>query len=188
MRKLIMFNSVSLDGYFTGDDSDMSWAHKAPDDTEWNTFVSGNARGGGALLLGRVTYEMMASFWPTPMAGKMMPAVARGMNRMTKLVFSRTLKKPAWQNTRLVKGDLVAAVQKLKRSRGPGIAILGSGSLVAQLAPAGLIDEYQLVVCPIVLGSGRTLFEGVNPPLHLRQTGSRSFANGSVVLTYRPEQ
>jgi dihydrofolate reductase len=188
MRKLIMFNSVSLDGYFTGTDGDMGWAHKAPDDKEWNAFVSGNARGGGALLLGRVTYEMMASFWPTPMALKMMPAVAAGMNRMTKYVFSRRRKKLSWENSELLTGDLVATVRKLKRSRGPDLAILGSGSLVAQLASSGLIDEYQVVVCPIVLGAGRTLFEGVTPPLRLKQTGSRAFANGSVVLTYRSEK
>ena len=99
MARLAVFNSVTLDGYFTDDKGDMSWAHKDPNDTEWNEFVSGNASGGGALLLGRVTYEMMAGFWPTPAAMEMMPAVAEGMNRMTKVVFSRTMKKASWANT-----------------------------------------------------------------------------------------
>ena len=119
MARILVFNSVSLDGYFTDAHNDMSWAHKDPNDAEWNAFVGGNASGGasggGALLLGRVTYEMMARFWPTPAAMQMMPEVAKGMNAMTKIVFSRSLKKAAWSNTRLMKGDLVAEVKKLKQ-------------------------------------------------------------------------
>src|SRR5687768_11902415 len=95
MARILVFNSVSLDGYFTDASNDMSWAHKDPNDTEWNEFVSGNASGGaaggGAMLLGRVTYEMFAGFWPTPAAKEMMPEVAKGMNDMTKIVFSRSL-------------------------------------------------------------------------------------------------
>ena len=113
MRRLVVFNQVTLDGYFTDPRGDMSWAHKDPGDAEWNAFVGGNASGDGALLFGRITYEMMASFWPTPAAMEMMPAVAEGMNRMPKYVVSRTLKKVAWKNTTLVKGELVAEVRKL---------------------------------------------------------------------------
>jgi dihydrofolate reductase len=186
MRKLIVFNQVTLDGYFTDPTGDMSWAHKDPGDVEWNAFVGSNASGNGALLFGRITYEMMASFWPTPAAMDMMPAVAEGMNRMPKFVVSRTLKQVGWKNTTLLKGDLLAEVRKLKQEPGPGIAILGSGSIVSQLAQAGLIDEYQVVVNPLVLGDGRTLFEGVTRRLRLRLTGSRVFGNGSVSLTYEP--
>src|SRR5688572_4878072 len=104
----------------------MSWAHKDPNDAEWNEFVSGNASGGGALLLGRVTYELMASFWPTPQAKEMMPEVAEGMNRMKKFVASRTLKSPSWANTTVVKGDLAGEVRKLKKESDKDTAILGS--------------------------------------------------------------
>jgi dihydrofolate reductase len=186
MRRLVVFNQVTLDGYFTDPKGDMSWAHKDPGDSEWNAFVSGNAGGDGALLFGRVTYEMMAGFWPTPAAMEMMPAVAEGMNRMPKYVCSRTMKKASWKNTTLLKGELVGEVRKLKAEPGPGIAILGSGSIVAQLAQAGLIDEYRVVVNPLVLGDGRTLFEGATKRLPLRLTGSRVFGNGSVLLTYEP--
>ncbi len=127
MRKLSVFNAVSLDGYFTDADGDMSWAYAGSDDPEWQTFVSGNAKGGGALLLGRVTYEMMASYWPTAAAKAAMPAVADGMNRMEKFVASRTMTSADWQNTTVLNGDLVGAVKKLKASPGPDIAILGSG-------------------------------------------------------------
>jgi dihydrofolate reductase len=184
MRKLIVFNQASLDGYFVDATGDMSWAHK--DDPEWNAFASENASGGGGLLFGRVTYEMMASFWPTPPAMQMMPAVAKGMNESPKIVFSRTLEKASWNNTRLINGDIAVAVRKLKKETGPGIAILGSGSIVAQLAQAGLIDEYQIVMNPIVLGGGRTMFEGVEDKLHLKLTRSRTFKNGNVLLCYEP--
>jgi dihydrofolate reductase len=184
MRRLTVFNNVSLDGYFTDADGDMSWAHN--NDPEWNAFAAENAGGGGALLLGRVTYELMASFWPTAQAMKTMPEVAKGMNSMPKIVASRTLREPAWSNTMVVRSDLPAAVRKIKREDGPDIAILGSGSIVSQLAQEGLIDEYQIVVQPIVLGSGRTLFEGVKEKLRLKRTTSRTFGNGNVFARYEP--
>ena len=99
-----MFNHVSLDGYFVDKKGEMRWAHK--NDPEWNEFVAGNASGGGVLLFGRVTYELMASYWPTPMAAQHSPVVAEHMNKLQKVVFSRTLDKASWSNTKLVKGDV----------------------------------------------------------------------------------
>ena len=123
---------------------DMSWAHKR--DEEWNAFTSGNASGEAELLFGRVTYEMMAAFWPTPEAARMLPQVAAGMNRMRKFVVSRTLKEASWQNTTLLKGDLVSEANRLKQQPGPDLLIMGSGSIVSQLTEAGLIDAYQIVM------------------------------------------
>ena len=184
MRSLIVFNHVSLDGYFVDKKGDMRWAHKQ--DPEWNEFVAGNARGGGVLLFGRVTYEMMASYWPTPMAAQNSPAVAEHMNNLQKVVFSRTLDKASWNNTKLVKGDLATEVRKMKQESGQGLVIMGSGTIVSQLAQEGLIDEFQIVVCPIVIGSGRTLFEGVTEKLNLKLTKSRTFGNGNVYTCYEP--
>jgi dihydrofolate reductase len=184
MRRLSVFENVSLDGFFVDAGGDMSWAHKHDD--EWNAFVGGNARGDGALLFGRVTYQMMASFWPTPQAAQMLPDVAAGMNRMPKYVVSRSLDRVDWQNTTLLKGELVPQIQALKASAGPDLVILGSGSLVSQLAQARLIDEFQLVVNPLVLGRGRTLFETVDRRIDLRFRKSRSFGNGNLVLWYEP--
>jgi dihydrofolate reductase len=186
VQKLISFTQVSLDGYFADSHGDMSWAHKRPDDAEWNAFVAGNASGGGTLLFGRVTYEMMASFWPTPMAAQMMPDVAEQMNKLPKVVFSRTLSTVTWSNTRLFPSNLVEEVRQLKQDAGAGIAILGSGSLVSQLASAGLIDEFQVVVNPIALGQGKSLFAGIARPLQLKLKSERTFSNGNVVLTYVP--
>jgi dihydrofolate reductase len=184
MPKLVVYNSMSLDGYFTDADGDMSWAHKQ--DPEWQAFVSENAGGGGQLLFGRVTYDLMASFWPTPLAAHSNPIVADRMNNLRKYVFSTTLQQAAWNNTILFKGDLATEVRKLKQEPGPAIVIMGSGSVVAQLAEAGLIDEYQIVLNPLVVGSGRTLFEGVKRKLPLKLAKSRAFGNGNVVLFYEP--
>jgi dihydrofolate reductase len=184
MRKLIVFNSVTIDGYFTDMNGDMSWAHQQ--DPEWNEFVAENAKSGGELLFGRVTYEMMASFWPTPAAAKQFPTVAEGMNNSPKVVFSRTLDQASWQNTRLVKGNLAEEVRKLKDESGDHMVIMGSGSIIAQLAPENVIDEYQLVLNPIVLGAGRTMFDGTKERLKLKLTNSRTFGNGNVLLCYAP--
>jgi len=184
MSKLVVFNMVSLDGFFVDGKGDMSWAHK--NDAEWNAFVNENASGSGVLVFGRITYELMASYWPTPMALKNSPVVAKGMNDMSKIVFSRTLEKACWSNTELIKGDLVAEVRKLKDERGPDMVILGSGSIVSQLAQQNLIDEYQVALNPIVLGKGRTMFEGVKDKLNLKLTKSRTFGNGTVFTCYQP--
>ncbi len=187
MAKLTVFNQISLDGYFTDTQEDMSWAHKAPDDVEWAEFVNSNAQGGGSLLFGRVTYEMMASFWPTPVAAERMPIVAERMNRLQKFVFSRSLSEATWSNTTLIKGELADEVRRLKQDSSNDITILGSGSIVAQLSAERLIDAYQLVLCPLALGGGRSLFEGLPSRLDLRLLETRVFNNGSVVLTYEPK-
>jgi dihydrofolate reductase len=101
-------------------------------------------------------------------------------------VFSRKLDQVTWNNTTLLKGDLAAEVRKLKQEPGPNIVVMGSGSIVAQLAEAGLIDEYQIVLNPIVVGNGRTMFEGVKRKLPMKLASSRAFANGNVVLFYEP--
>ena len=186
MRKLVVFNNVTLDGYFAGVNGDFSWAHSGSDDAEFNAFVADNASGGGELLLGRITYELMVSYWPTPDAIKNDPIVAEGMNSMPKVVFSRTLDHASWSNTRLVRGNIASEIRKMKQEPGRGIAILGSGSIVAQLAPEGLIDEYQVVVNPVVLGQGRTMFDGIKERLHLKLTKTRTFSNGKVFLCYEP--
>jgi dihydrofolate reductase len=186
MQKLIVFNNVSVDGYFVDKNGDMRWAHNEKKDPEWDAFVASNASGGGTLLFGRITYELMASYWPTPLAAQNDPVLAERMNKHRKIVFSRKMEKASWENTNLVKGDLVEEVRKMKKESGPGMAILGSGSIVSQLAPVGLIDEYQVVVIPIVLGGGRTMFEGIKKKLPQKLMKSRAFGNGNVLLCYEP--
>jgi dihydrofolate reductase len=186
MRKLIAFNHVTLDGYFVSAGGDFSWARNGNEDPEYSAFVAENASGGGQLLFGRVTYDLMASYGPTPIADQHNPGVAAGMNSMEKVVFSRTLEKASWNNTKLVKGNLVAEVRKMKEEAGPGMAILGSGSIVAQLALERVIDEYQMMVDPVALGKGRSMFDGIRETLTLKLAKTRTFKNGKVFLCYEP--
>jgi dihydrofolate reductase len=187
MRKLSVFNQVSVDGYFKTSSGDMGWAHQNDDDPEFKDFIAGNAVGGGMLVFGRTTYEMMTSFWPTPIAAEQFPVVAKQMNSLPKIVFSKTLKKVSWNNTKQVKGDLVAEVRRMKKEPGEQMVILGSGSIVSQLAQADLIDEYQLLVVPIVLGEGRTMFQGSKKTLNLSLAKTRTFRNGRVFSVYVPK-
>lgn len=186
MRKLIVFNHISLDGYFTGENGDFRWAHTGNDDPEYAAFVAGNASGDGQLLFGRITYDLMAGYWPTPIADQQNPVVAKAMNNMQKVVFSRTLEKALWNNTKLIKTNIVSAIRKMKNEPGPGMVIMGSGSIISQLASEKVIDEYQIIVNPVALGKGRTMFEGMKKMLSLKLTSTRTFLNGKVFLCFEP--
>lgn len=183
MSRLNVFNNVSLDGYFTGANNDLSWAHAGADDEEFGAWIAGNASGGGALLMGRVTHDLMIQYWPTPMAIQNDPVVAKGMNDAKKYVFSRTLAQSSWKNTTILRGDVAEEVRKLEQVE-EDITILGSGTIIAQLAETDLVDTWQFVIVPVFLGKGRTMFEGVTKPHALKLTASRSFRNGRVVNSY----
>ena len=183
MRKIVVFNLVTLDGYFAGQDGDISW-HNV--DAEFNEFAIEKVKAGNTLLFGRVTYELMAGFWPTPEAIKRDPIMAERMNNLPKIVFSRTLDRVEWNNTRLVKADMLSEVRKMKQESGTNMTILGSGSIISQLAQHELIDEYQLLVNPVVLGKGKSMFQGLRDKLALKLTKSRIFGNGNVLLHYEP--
>jgi dihydrofolate reductase len=184
MRKLLVFNNVTLDGFIADVNGDMSWAHSQ--DPEWQAFIAENAKGESQMLFGRKTYDLMASFWPTPQAIQAMPGVAETMNKSPKVVFSRSLDKATWSNTTLVKGDPAAEVRRLKNEPGPGMVIFGSGTIVSLLAQEGLIDEFQIVVIPVVLGQGKSMFTGIKHKLPLKLIKTRIFGNGNVLLCYEP--
>jgi dihydrofolate reductase len=183
MRRLTVFNLVSLDGYFAGPSGDISW-HNV--DEEFQELAKAASNSGNTLLFGRVTFELMAGYWPSPEAIRDDPVVAAGMNSSEKVVFSRTLDRAGWNNTRLVREDPVAEIRRLKQGAGKDLTVLGSGSLVAQFAQAGVIDEYEILLNPVVLGSGKTMFEGVKDRFSLKLTGTRVFGNGNILLKYEP--
>jgi len=181
MRRLTVFNLVTLDGFFAGQGGDIAW-HNV--DEEFQELANAASNSGNTLLFGRVTYELMAGFWPTPEAIKTDPVVAAGMNKAEKIVFSRTLDKADWNNTRLVKKNMVAEVRRLKQGPGKDLTVLGSGSIVSQLAQEGLIDEYQILLNPVVIGKGKTMFEGVKDRFSLKLAKTRVFGNGNILLSY----
>lgn len=179
---LSMFNFVTLNGFFCGIDGDISWHQHGADEGE---VAEEGLKSQGTLLFGRKTYELMASFWPTPMGQENNPVVAEGMNKAPKVVFSRTLKNPTWNNTRVVSENITAEVRKLKQA-GTDMTILGSGSIVTQLAEENLIDVYQLMINPVILGAGRSLFEGIKKPPQLKLIENKTFKSGIILLTYHP--
>jgi dihydrofolate reductase len=183
MRKLIMFNLITLDGFFEGLNREIDW-HSV--DEEFNDYSIQQLNQVDTILFGRVTYQMMASYWPTKEAIRDDPIVAGLMNNSPKIVFSNIMQSADWQNTSLIRGDAVEAILKLKQLPGKDLVIFGSGKLTSSLASIGLIDEYRLIVNPIILGGGNPLFRELKGRLHLKLINSKVFKNGNVLLCYQP--
>lgn len=184
MRTLYLFNMVTLDGFFEGPNrGEIGW-HNV--DEEFNNFAIDQLNATGLLLFGRVTYEGMASYWPTPAAIKDDPEVAEKMNSIPKIVFSKKLERADWSNTKLIKSNVVEEVSKLKEQPGKDIAIFGSADLASTFTQHGLIDEYRIIVNPVVLGKGTPLFSEIKNRLSLNLLKTKSFKSGNVLLCYTP--
>jgi dihydrofolate reductase len=183
MRKVNVFNFITLNGFYKGPQGEIDW-HKHG--KEENEYAAEGLKSESTLLFGRTTYEMMAGYWPTPMALQNDPVVAKGMNNAKKIVFSRSLKKAEWKNTTIVKDNLVEEIKKMKKMSGKDMTILGSGSIVTQCAEHGLIDEYQIMIDPVVIGSGTPIFNNITHQLNLKLTATRTFKSGVVLLLYQP--
>jgi len=182
MKKLLISEMVSVDGFFAGPNGEIDW-HNVNE--EFNTFAIEQLNSVDTLVFGRVTYELMASYWPTEAAIKDDHEVAAKMNALQKVVFSKTLQKVEWQNSRLAKNDIVEEITQLKKEDGRDMVIFGSGKIVSVLAQAGLIDEYRLIVNPVVLGKGKSLFTGAEQ-FKLKLLDTRQFQSGNVLLKYGP--
>ena len=180
MATLSIFNFLSANGFFTGPNDDISWHIHGEEE---GNFSDENSQGGNILLFGRKTFQMMESFWPTEDAKKMYPVTARAMNSAEKIVFSKTLKEAKWNNSRIIKDDLLEEVKKLKMAS-TNITILGSGSIITQLADHNLIDEYSLMIDPIFIGNGTSFVQNLQHHLKLKFKDSRVFKSGTVVLNY----
>jgi dihydrofolate reductase len=185
MRKLFSFNMVTIDGFFAGLNNEIDWHHV---DSEFNEFAieQSSSNAVDTILFGRVTYQLMASYWPTPAALADDPIVASMMNRSPKIVFSRTLEKAEWNNTRLIKDHIAEEITKLKQQPGKDLALFGSANLMSTLVQMDLIDEHRIMVNPIILGKGKPLFPGVRAPLKLKLVNTRAFRNGNILLYYQP--
>lgn len=175
MRKTFLFMMVSLDGYFEGKDHDLSW-HNV--DEEFVTFADWQLDQADTLVFGRKTYEMMASYWPQENEED---STARRMNATNKIVFSHNPMDVSWEHTTAAT-DVLATMQQLKMQPGKEIAVLGSSNLGKAMLEANLLDEVRIMVNPVFVGEGTTLFDGLNKKLRL--TDTRTFANGNVLLTY----
>jgi len=185
MRKLISQMMISVDGFFEGPSHEIDW-HIVDPDT--NTTAIDLLNHAGGLLFGRVTYELMAGFWPTPIAASKDPIVAGRMNQLPKIVFSRTLSTVTWGNTRLVRENAAGEVLKLKQQPGEDLVILGSSGLMLTLIEHDLIDEFRIIVNPVALGNGNSLFKGLKGRLNLNLAKVHAFDSGNVLLSYLPKR
>lgn len=187
MRKLVVFNLVSVDGLFAGPKGEIDWHNY---DDEMGTHSVEQLKSLGALIFGKTTYELMASYWPTPDGVNSEPVVAGIMNTIPKIVFSETLKEvedgPLWKNVTVFHEIKPEEIIKMKEQEGGDIAIFGSGTIVQQFTDLGLIDEYRLIVNPVILGNGKPLFRGMKNKLNLKLLTTRVFKNGNVLLCYQP--
>jgi len=181
MGKLSVFNFISLDGYYKDANNGIDRHQHGQEEGE---FSAKNLEHDNILLFGRITYEMMASWWPSQNAIDAMPEVAKGMNQAEKIVCSNTIQHTNWQNTRIMSGDIVDQIAELKKTSPKDITILGSGNLSTQLAEAGLIDTYQIMIDPVAIGKGTSIFSGIQRQLNLKLSNTRSFKSGTVLLNY----
>lgn len=194
MRKIKMFNQVSADGFFAAPDGNLDWV--TSDDEVGKTAMAGG--GIDTVLFGRKTYEMFASFWPKVLEeksdtapdphapgkrSKTMRQMAEWLTETQKIVVSRSLTDPTWKNTRVIRDLSLRAIEAMKQEPGKDLILFGSGSIVQQLTRAGLIDEYQFVVSPILLGAGKNLLADA-PKRSLALAESKSFDSGVVLLRY----
>ena len=183
MRNLIMWNMVTLDGFFEGP---KSW------DIDWHEYVWGEeleqlsieqSKSVGMLLFGRVTYQGMAGYWSSAKG-----EIADFMNTVPKIVFSKTLEKADWNNTRLVKDHAVEEVAKLKQQPGKDLFIFGSANFSSTLMRDGLIDEYRLGLTPVILGGGNPLFKPSPERMKMKLVEARPLKSGCIILRYQPER
>jgi dihydrofolate reductase len=180
---LASFIITSLDGFYAGPNGELDWSVV---DEEFDDFAIRQLDEADTLGFGRATYEHMAAYWPTDQAQANDPAVTSRMNTKPKLVFSTGLQHAGWSNTTIIGGEAVEQLGTLKTAAGGELLVLGSAHLTADFAAAGVLDELRIMVCPIALGQGRSLFEGLKDRLALRLAQVRKFDSGNVLLTYRP--
>ncbi len=177
------FIFISLDGFHEGPNGELDWPNV---DAEFHDFAARQLDDVGSIGFGRATYEHMAAYWPTEQAMANDPNMTMRMNEKEKLVFSRTLTDAEWSGTTVVRGEAIEQVAALKASPGKNMMVIGSAHLTARLAEAGILDELRIMIFPILLGQGRSLFADLNHRVSLTLLSVRQFDSGNVLLTYRP--
>jgi dihydrofolate reductase len=191
MRKVKVTMWVTLDGFIAGPNNDMEFVGRLYDE-EMGKYEDDVVSAADTLILGRVTYESFAGSWPNvpdkPNVSEGEKIYARKLNAMKKLVFSKSLAKVEWNNSTLAKEIVPGEIEKMKQEPGKDMVIYGSASIVQAFTNLGLIDEYQLLVHPVVIGGGKALFEGITKPVNLKLTRTIPRKSGVVVLYYEPER
>jgi dihydrofolate reductase len=185
MRKIILFNMMTLDGFFEGTNHTLDW-HNV--DAEFNEFADEQLNSVDTLIFGRKTYDLMVSYWTTPAALTNDPVIANQMNSKSKIVFSKAMTRAEWNNTRLITANIKVEIEKLKQQSGKDLMILGSADLASTFRQLDLIDEYRVMINPIILGQGTPLFKPTTERLNLNLIKTKTFNSGNVLLYYEPKR
>jgi dihydrofolate reductase len=181
VRRLILQTSLSIDGYVAALDRSHPWSEGGDGDDSVKQWILDSVSAAGAHLMGRVTYQEMAATWPTSTS-----EFAPPMNEIPKVVFSRTLERADWPETRIARGDLREEIEKLKGEPGNDLIAYGGARLDQALTRLGAVDEYRLMIQPAALGDGLQLFKDLPEPLHLDLIEARTYAAGLAIHIYRP--
>ena len=189
MRKLFLQINTSLDGYIEDPTGEIDWHFV---DDEFEEFINATLRSIDAMVFGRVAYEKLAQYWPTaasnPEASAQHVEAAHLMNELPKYVVSDSIDHAEWQNSHIVSGDVEGEIRALKARAGNDIALFAGAGIASSFVRLGLIDEYRIIVNPILLGAGTRLFNGGHEKTKLRLLGTRQFGSGALVLSYAVER
>jgi dihydrofolate reductase len=198
MRRIVMFNRVTPNGYFAGPDGSLEWV--VPED-ELDKEAGASLSGTGSMLFGRRTYEQFEGYWaqfaenaseatsphPPERRSPEIEAMARWINEAEKVVFSRSLNGVTWRNTSVLRELDPGEIEALKEQPGSDMMLFGSGSIVSQLTEHGLIDEYRFIVTPVLLGDGQPLLRGLPGRTRLELREAKTYPSGTVMLCYAPQ-
>ncbi|MGF1636682.1 MAG: dihydrofolate reductase family protein [Cyclobacteriaceae bacterium] len=179
MGRISAFVFITLEGCYKGSDDDISWHNHGEEELKYSEE---SLASGDTLLFGRMTYEMMKNFWPTPTAAELMPKVAEGMNNASKLVVSNTLTSSDWDNTKVLGRDWLSELREIKKLR--NITVLGSGSILTQLSNASLLDHLEVMINPKAIGKGTSIFQGLDNQIDFRLESHRVLTSGIILLKY----
>jgi dihydrofolate reductase len=188
MRKLIVSNLVTVDGFFEGPNQELDWFMT---NDEFFGYVRTLLDSVSTILFGRITYQQLAAYWPTSAADENDPTITHKMNNLSKIVFSKTLSSVEWNNSILIKENIIEEIKALKETTRPwekDMVIFGSGTIVSAFTDARLIDEYRIILNPVLIGNGNHLFKNLSAKQNLDLIKTRTLSNGVIILHYQPKK
>jgi dihydrofolate reductase len=185
MRKIIVSNYITLDNYYAGPNGEIDWFVWNKETELYSIELSKSI---DTILFGRITYDMMASYWPAAKAPDESPIISEYMNTTAKIVFSKTMKTADWNNTTVINEINRADILTLKQQPGKDIVIYGSGTIFSALMQLELIDDYRFFINPVILGKGKPQFHDINDKIKLKLVETKRFTTGVVLVHYQPEK
>jgi dihydrofolate reductase len=181
MRKVIVSNLVTLDGFFEGLKGELDWFVV---EDEFFDYVKELFKSVDTILFGRKTFEALGSYWPNTTEDD--PTITHLMNKLPKIVFTKTLEKAEWNNSKIIRENLEEEIHEMKKLPGKDMVIFGSGEIVSFLTNRGLIDEYRIILNPVILGEGNPMLKNINDKIKMNLFKTKKLKSGVIILYYHP--